>query len=132
VAGLDQLEVGQRFMTIFQLVSFEDGRSITIDSDTAALGRVAVTYTTVPAGSGRCRLVVKVVFQTPRGPIGRALKWLLPAGDLVMMRRQLLTLKALSERDAVRLGPKAPTPRSGDDRQPDTEDGSLSPTVPHG
>jgi hypothetical protein len=105
VPGLDQLQVGQRFMTIFRLVSFENGRSITVDSNTAAFGRVAVTYTAVPADTERCRLVVKVVFQTPRGPIGRALQLFLPAGDLIMMRKQLLTLKALSERDAGRLAP---------------------------
>jgi hypothetical protein len=59
-----------------------------------------VTYTVVPAGTRRCRLVVKVVFRTPRGLIGRAMQLVLPAGDLIMMRKQLLTLKSLSERDA--------------------------------
>lgn len=103
VPGLDDLEVGQRFMTIFHLVSFEEGRSITVDSTTAAFGRVAVTYTVEPAEIPRCRLVAKVVFQTPQGVIGRALKLFLPGGDLIMMRRQLLTLKALSERDAGQL-----------------------------
>ena len=100
VPGLDELEVGQRFMTIFRLASFEDGRSITVDSSTMAFGRVAVTYAVTSAEARRCRLVAKVVFQTRRSLIGRALRPLLPAGDLIMMRKQLLTLKALSERDA--------------------------------
>jgi hypothetical protein len=34
IDGLDQLEVGQRFI-IFRLASFEPGRSITLDSTTA-------------------------------------------------------------------------------------------------
>lgn len=101
VPGLDELEIGQRFMTIFRLVSFEDGRSITVDSTTATFGRVSVTYKVVPTDAQRCRLVVKVLIQTPGGLVGRALQCFLPAGDLIMMRRQLLTLKALSERDAA-------------------------------
>jgi hypothetical protein len=105
VPGLDELEVGQRFMTIFHLVSFENGRSITLDSTAAAFGRVVATYTVVPADAERCRLVVKVVYKSPRGLVGRALQTLLPAGDLIMMRKQLLTLKALSERDADHLAP---------------------------
>jgi hypothetical protein len=32
IEGLDHLETGQCFMTIFRLVSFETGRSITLDS----------------------------------------------------------------------------------------------------
>jgi len=100
VPGLEDLEVGQRFMTIFHLVSFEDGRSITVDSTSSSFGRVAVTYSVASADTEQCRLVAKVVFQTPRGLFGRAVRRALPAGDLIMMRKQLLTLKALSERDA--------------------------------
>jgi hypothetical protein len=100
VPGLDKLEVGQRFVTIFRLVSFQNGRSITIESTTAAFGCVAVTYSVIPTSAQRCRLVAKVAFQTARGLFGLMMRQLLPAGDLIMMRKQLLTLKALSERDA--------------------------------
>jgi hypothetical protein len=103
VPGLDELEVGQRFMTVFHLASFENGRSITVVSTTAAFGRVATSYRVIPTGRERCRLVVKIVFQTRRGLIGHALQAFLPAGDLIMMRKQLLTLKALSERDTDQL-----------------------------
>jgi hypothetical protein len=100
VPGLEELVVGQRFMTIFRLVSFEEGRSITLDSKTAAFGRVAVSYAVLPAGRRQSRLVAKIVFRSPRGLVWLVMRHVLPAGDLVMMRKQLVTLKALSERDA--------------------------------
>ena len=97
--GLDQLEVGQRFM-IFRLVSFEDGRSITLDSSTTIFGRVALTYLVTATEPGRSRLVVKLAFAAPRSLYGSVMRRILPGGDLLMMRKQLLTLKALAERDA--------------------------------
>jgi hypothetical protein len=108
--GLDRLEVGQPIATFFRLAAFEEGRSITFGADTGRLGRVAMTYRAVPAGAGAnaganattgtCRLVVKLAFAWPPGRLGSVMRTLLPAGDLVMMRRQLLNLKALAERDA--------------------------------
>jgi hypothetical protein len=100
IDGLDQLEVGQRFMSIFRLVSFEDGVSITLDSNTALFGRVAGTYLVIPRDIDTSRLVVKLAFVAPRGVLGPVIRKLLPAGDLVMMRKQLLTLRTLAERDA--------------------------------
>ena len=99
IDGLDQLEVGQRFI-IFRLVSFEPGRSITLDSTTALFGRVVMTYLVTPTTSDTSRLVAKVAFVAPRGLRGAVMRRILPAGDLVMMRKQLLTWRALAERDA--------------------------------
>jgi len=87
------LEVGQRFMTVFALQSFVGGEQITLRSK-----GVAVTYAvrTERAGS---RLHVRVLFGGP---------WvsarLLALGDLVMMRKQLLTLKSLAEQEAAFAG----------------------------
>lgn len=86
---LVQLEVGQRFMTLFALHSFTDGEQITLRSK-----GVAVTYAVRPEGAGS-RLHARVWFVGPRLP-ARALA----LGDLVMMRKQLLTLKSLAEREA--------------------------------
>ena len=97
--GLEQLEVGQRMCTIFELVHFEPGRSITLDSTTGVFGRVVITYRVTSSGPGRSRLVAKLLFATPRSPYGFVMRRVLPAGDLVMMRRQLLNLKRLAERD---------------------------------
>ena len=89
--GLEHLEVGQQVATIFRLVSFEPGRSITIDSTTAVFGRVAITYRVLPVSPDRCRLVAKVLCRdAPQPPRRGDAACLLPAGDLVMMRRELL------------------------------------------
>jgi hypothetical protein len=56
-----------------------------------------VTYLILPEGPERCRLLVKVVVRYPLGVTGAVMRRLLPWGDLVMMRRQLLNLKALAE-----------------------------------
>jgi hypothetical protein len=99
--GLDALEVGQRVMSIFRLVSFEPGRSITLLHDGRHFGRVAVTYAVEPIDVQRSRLVAKLAVQHA-GRVGlRAalMRLLLPPGDLVMMRRQLLNLKGLAERN---------------------------------
>jgi hypothetical protein len=86
---LCDLEVGQRFMTIFTLRSFDDAEQITLRSK-----GVAVTYALRPQGAGT-RLHVRVLFEVPWFH-GR----LLALADMVMMRKQLLTLKALAEREA--------------------------------
>ena len=54
---------------------------------------------TVPSGDGS-RLLMKIVVRFPKGPLGWALSVLLPWGDLLMARRQLLNFKTLAERDA--------------------------------
>ncbi|MGH9096993.1 MAG: hypothetical protein ACRDWB_06185, partial [Acidimicrobiales bacterium] len=55
------------------------------------------------ADADTSRLVVKLAVAWPPGLHGAVMRAVLPPGDLVMMRKQLLNLKALAERDA-RLG----------------------------
>jgi hypothetical protein len=103
--GLDSLEPGQRFMRIFRLAEFEPGRSLTVRSTGTVFGEVVVTYRVRdgarPASS---RLVAKLLVAPPAGPLGSLpARGLLAAGDLVMMRRQLLNLAGLAERDAREL-----------------------------
>lgn len=100
VPGVERLAVGQRFMVIFSLASFAYDEHVTLRSH-----RVAVTYA-VLSGESSTRLVARVIFDPPGGRLGKALfGHALALGDLVMMRKQLLTLKDLAEHDA-----KSPAP----------------------
>lgn len=96
--GLERLERGQRVATIFRLVDFEPGESLTILHRGRVFGQVACTYWAKRVDEQRSRIVVKLIWSPARGgPIGRLERLLLPPGDLVMMRRQLLNLKELAE-----------------------------------
>ena len=86
---------------VFRLTSFDapyQWTAITSPRGRRLFGEVAMTYAAEPATGGSrivCRLAVAA-----RGPLARARAHALAWGDLVMMRRQLLNLKALAERDA--------------------------------
>jgi hypothetical protein len=95
--GLEDLEPGQRVQTVFRLVDFEPGRSLTMVHEGRVFGRVAVTYRADRVDERRSRIVVKLLVAYPRSLPARAMRLLLPPGDLVMMRRQLLNLKGLAE-----------------------------------
>jgi hypothetical protein len=88
-------------MTIFRLASFAWGDHLTLavprgGSGERLFGRVWVTYRVVPE-AGATRLLAKLRVEPPPGVRGRLLAALLPWGDLVMMRKQLLTLAHLAE-----------------------------------
>lgn len=102
--GLENLAIGQTMMTIFDLIDFEPDRQVTvrIKPGSPALrlfGDVAGSYVLVPRGEG-CRLLVKLRVRYPASLRGRLMRLVLPPGDLVMMRRQLLNLKRLAEAPA--------------------------------
>lgn len=89
-AELAQLRTGQRFMQIFTLCSFTEDEHVTLQS-----GKVAVSYAAHPEAAGT-RLHVRVRFGGPR-PLG----WVMAVGDVVMMRKQLLTLRDLAEQETT-------------------------------
>ena len=100
--GMDDLAIGQSVMQIFTLVEFARDRHLTlrIKHGTGAFsmfGDLAITYLIVPEERERCRLLVKIVVRYPRGFRGALMRWGLPWGDLLMMRRQLLNLRRLAE-----------------------------------
>lgn len=102
IPGLENLAVGQTVMSIFDLIAFEKDVHLTVRIKPGTLaermfGAVAGTYRIVPRSTGGCRLIVKLRVRFPPGLIGGLGRIVLPPGDLIMMRRQLLTLKRLSE-----------------------------------
>ncbi|HET8840342.1 MAG TPA: hypothetical protein VFN35_02700 [Ktedonobacteraceae bacterium] len=100
--GLDQLQIGQRVMTIFQLVDFEQNQHLTLCLRTARaralFGEIACSYALLSQQETSCRLVVKLLVRYPSGHTGAMMRLWLPWGDLFMMRKQLMTLKQLAER----------------------------------
>ncbi|WP_298890096.1 SRPBCC family protein [uncultured Serinicoccus sp.] len=98
---LGPLEPGQRVMTIFTVIDVHPGSELTIRTreglGTRLFGQVWVSYRVVPVPPGRSRLIA--VLRLGGGPgllsrwRARALAW----GDLLMMRRQLRTLRDLAE-----------------------------------
>jgi hypothetical protein len=103
--GLDALERGQTFMQIFRLEAFVPGEHVTLVTPTGSsgarlFGLIRVTYWARPDPGGGTRLLVKLRVQKALGLWGRLAAALLPWGDLIMMRRQLLNLKARSEASA--------------------------------
>jgi len=104
IPELENLEVGQRVMTIFKLVEFEADRHLTIvmasPSAIATFGEIAVSYVILPLTERYCRLVVKCLVHYPTKGRWSIMRQFLPWGDLLMMRKQLLTLKYLAEHQA--------------------------------
>ena len=103
--GADRLRPGQVMAVVFRLTSYTEGHQWTAlvsPRGRRLFGPVAMTYAAEPDGSDSrivCRLAVAA-----GGPVTRVRAHALAWGDLVMMRRQLLNLKALAERDAVAVG----------------------------
>jgi hypothetical protein len=100
--GLEHLERGQKFMMFYELVDFEPDRSITIVFKRFLwmFGQRAVTYRVTPAGAGS-RLVAKIRHRKPPLPFGLTVPHVLPFLDLIMMRKQLLTLRKLAGKQAA-------------------------------
>jgi hypothetical protein len=97
---LENLELAQRFMSIFDLVEFERNVHITLRLRSPGLfPLLAVSYCIDPESDSSCRLLVKRVVQFRPGLRSRLSRRLGPSLDWVMMRRQLLNLKALAEGD---------------------------------
>ncbi|MDQ3665862.1 MAG: hypothetical protein M3410_04530 [Acidobacteriota bacterium] len=100
--GLEHLAVGQNVLEIFQLADFVRDQHLTLriranSRSQRLFGDIAVSYFVVAKGARSCRLLVKLVVQHPPGVWGKLMRGLLPWGDLIMMRRQLLNFKQLAE-----------------------------------
>ncbi|SJM64530.1 hypothetical protein [Gulosibacter sp. 10] len=99
--SLTVLRTGQRVMTIFTLIGFEPNRSLTIRMrpgwPTRTFGSITVRYAIVPADSDRTVLRGDLRMPPIGSGLGRPRRYLLAWGDLLMMRKQLRTLRMLAE-----------------------------------
>lgn len=106
IPGLEKLQTGQHMVGIFRLVEFEDNRHLTLVMDSPAAialyGMIVGSYVVSPAGAKGSRLIGKLLIRYPGRGAARFMRWLLPWGDFVMMRKQFLTLKGLAEESARR------------------------------
>lgn len=102
IDGLDDLVIGQTMMTIFELMAFEANHHLTIRHKSQLpsariFGDLLISYVILPLDKDSCRLLAKLIVTYPRNFIGKVMKRVLPWGDLLMMRRQLLNFKRLAE-----------------------------------
>ena len=101
VPGLDELAVGQRIASIFEVAQFTPDREITMTIRRGRLqqlfGPVVMTYRVSPAPGGSRLVGVLRIGRRRSGPLAPASRYLLSWGDLVMMRKQLRTLTRLAE-----------------------------------
>jgi len=100
IAGFDELETGQKIMFIFKLIDFERNKHLTIRLNEMApkfFGDTVISYRIFQESREKCRLIVKLIVRYPKGLPGMLMRRILPVGDLIMMRRQLLNFKKLSE-----------------------------------
>jgi hypothetical protein len=79
----------------------EAERSLPLPCD-GLLTSSCVTYATLPNGPGRSRLIMRPLVRHPgRGVAARVHATLLGWGDLVMARKQLLTLRKLAQQTSA-------------------------------
>ena len=105
IAGLENLELGQTVMQIFDLIGFERNHHLTIrmkprNTGYRIFGDIVVSYLIVRKSPANCRLLVKLIVRYPKGVGPRVMRGLLPWADLIMMRRQLLNFKRLAEQSS--------------------------------
>ncbi|MEC3957790.1 hypothetical protein VMT65_32480 [Nocardia sp. CDC153] len=110
--GLEDLRLGQRFMTLFTLVSFVYDEHVTIRVShwiaRLLLGDLAISYVIRPIGSDGTRLLVKLTLPRARR-LGYVRQYFLGWLDLFMMRRQMVNMRDLSEAHrAIMLAGHAP------------------------
>jgi hypothetical protein len=95
---IEELAVGQPFLRIFDLVSFEVDRHVTLRlREPGLFPPLVVSYVVVASPPHGSRLLVKLVVRLRPGLRDRLAAALLPWLDWFMMRRQLLNQKALAE-----------------------------------
>ena len=98
--GADDIAIGSEFL-VFEVSGFEAGHHITgiaPEKMAKVFGPIAATYAVLPIEDGGSRIAIKM-WIGKRGRLGGLKRAFLVFGDAFMMRKQLLTLRDLAERD---------------------------------
>jgi hypothetical protein len=98
IPGIERLEIGKNFL-VGRIVEFDTDRHITgvIHPKMALVfGSMSFTYAVRSTSPASCRLVVKINVGAHNW-MERLRRIMLAWGDLIMMRKQLLTIKSLAE-----------------------------------
>ena len=99
--SVENLAPEQRVMGVFKLVEFEQNRHLTIVMDDeraiTMFGNIAASYVIFPITENTSRLILKGHIRYPRNIFWSWIRWVLPWGDLLMMRQQFFRLKNLAE-----------------------------------
>lgn len=99
--GADRLFIGEQVMTIFELASYQQDRHLTVrmkhPRGRRLFGDIALTYRVVPLSANRSRISIRMRVKYPVTGLWALMRWVLPWCDLVMMRKQVKTLKKLAE-----------------------------------
>ncbi len=102
--ALEKLAPGMIVMTIFRIAGFDWGRTLTVALSSrragSVMGTFVGTYDVSPSTTSASRLVAKIRVRYPSGWYGAVLKRAMPTLDLIMFRKQLVTLARYAERDA--------------------------------
>ena len=99
--GAERLELGDKFL-VGPIVELEQDRHVTVvvdPGDDRGYGRFSLTYEVRRMGPDSSRLLCKAIMAS-RSRWDRVRWYLLAWGDLIMMRKQFLTLKKLAEKTA--------------------------------
>ena len=83
--GLENLALGQRALSFFEIAAFEPDRSITLHAKKSVFGELVASYCVAPRSDDRSRIVVKLVVIYPRRA-AFVMRHLPPLGDWIMMR----------------------------------------------
>lgn len=91
---------GQEILFMFKVLEFELNEQITIQAArfVPLFTDVAMTYRIVPAGANRCRIVSKLIGHDTGTYLTRLRGDYFPIPEVLLMRKQMLTIKGLAER----------------------------------
>lgn len=104
--GAEQLQLGQRFITAFNLISFLINEHLTLRVNLLGrlmFGELLMSYVVREIDSGSTRLLVKLSLPRPRG-LGWVRHYLTGWLDFFMMRKQLMNIRDLAEGRPTSIG----------------------------